>query len=151
MHSTAGGAKPKLGVGGRVEMMWGVGGGGEHKVVCVLSRGNMGRRACRTAGERPKWQNNVCGALHSQTALPRSSADLKSQLNCSYKRPHHSNVCVMHSMRTLSKKTRPYAACFRNKTPELVSVQSPVPSLGQVCMCACRHSETMHHLWIFET
>lgn len=53
-------------------------------------------------------------------------------------------------MRAL-RVTYPYAACFRNKKPELALFHGTLPSLGHVCMCACGHAETMHRLWIFET
>lgn len=53
-------------------------------------------------------------------------------------------------MRAL-RVTYPYAACFRNKKPELALFHGTLPSPGRVCMCACGHAETMRRLWIFET
>lgn len=53
-------------------------------------------------------------------------------------------------MRAL-RVTYPYAACFRNKKPELALFHGTLPSPGRVCVCACGHAETMRRLWIFET
>ena len=78
MHSTAGGAKPRLGVEG--------GGGGEKGGAqgCLsIEPCKHGTRSVSDDRHAAKWQNKE---QHLTVGAPLR-ADLKSHLNCSSKRP----------------------------------------------------------------